>query len=448
MTNHRRMGSEALAKLESLVSRRTLLRTGATGAAGLGLAALTGHAAPGRARAAQDAVCGGEAATLTYGFWDAAQRPAVEAQIEAFRALNPNITIEPQVVPFDDYWTKLQTGLAGGSIYDVFWVNTSNLPVYASQGAILPIEPILGEGGVDVGVYPEALVNAYTFDGTVYGIPRDFDTIALFYNTELFDTAGVAYPTADWTWEDLRTAAEALTVKDGDTATQWGFGATISEQQTYFNFIKQNGGQILNEDLTEALLDEPAACEALAFVGDFIEAGLSPSVAVQQANDPYQTLFPAGVIAMIPGGSWNARTFSEANPAIAVAPLPMGTQRASAIHGLANVIWAQTANQCAALEWVKFLAGEEAERILGETGTVIPAMAGLQEGWVASVPEMDLQVFLDAVDYSFELPSPPVGDEWSYDLEAVLIEAWSGGIPRDEVCVRADEVADAALAAD
>ena len=82
---------------------------------------------------------------------------------------------------------------------------------------------------------------------------------------------------------------------------------------------------------------------------------------------------------MIFEGSWNALTYSQANPAIAVAPLPKGKTRASANHALANVIWTGSQNQCAALEWVKYLASADAERILGETGTVIPAMERLQE---------------------------------------------------------------------
>ncbi len=166
-----------------------------------------------------------------------------------------------------------------------------------------------------------------------------------------------------------------------------------------------------------------------------------------QANDPHEMLFPAGVIAMISGGSWNSLTFSQALPSVAVAPLPKGKVQASAIHGLANVIWSGGQNQCAALEWVKYLASGDAERILGSTGTVIPAMEGLQEEWVTSLPTLDLQVFLDAVDYSFPVPNPQAGPEWETNVNEVLIEAWSGGISRDEVCARADEAADAALKA-
>jgi multiple sugar transport system substrate-binding protein len=445
MTRHQLLGTDALTKLKTFVSRRTLLRSSARGAAGLGLAALSGQTRLDRVSAAQDAVCGGEEITITYGFWDAAQQPAIEAQIAAFQELHPNITVEPQVVPWADYWTKLQTSVAGGSTYDVFWINADNLPVYASQGALVPLQPIIDDGSVEMDAYPESLRSIYTFDDTVYGIPRDFDTIALFYNKDLFDAGGVEYPTGDWTWDDLRAAAEALTIKEGETASQWGYASSLGGQQNFYNLVWQNEGEILNAEQTESMLGETAACEALQFAGDFIADGLSPSVAVMQANDPHTMLFPAGVVAMIFGGSWNALSYSQANPAIAVVPMPQGKTRATAIHGLANVIWSGGQNQCAAMEWVRYLASADAERILGGTGTVIPAMAGLQEEWVSSLPNLDLQVFLDAVDYSFPVPNPRAGGEWYDDVVAVLIEAWSGGIPRDEVCARADEAADAAL---
>lgn len=311
------------------------------------------------------------------------------------------------------------------------------------RGPLLPIQPIIGQGGADPSVYPESLVASYTYEDTIYGIPRDFDTITLFYNTDLFDQAGVEYPTADWTWEDFRQAAEQLNKEGGP----WGCAIPISDQQGYFNFIKQNGGEILSKDLTKTLIGEPAACEAIEFQTEFFSAGLTPSGSVQQANDPYDTLFPAGQIAMIPGGSWHVGPFSEASPAIKVAPLPQGKQRATMVHGLANVIWAKSPNQPAALEWVKFLASQEAEQILDQSATVIPAMQGLQEDWKASVPEMDLQIFLDALDYSFPLPSPPAGTEWQDKVEEVLIEGWSGDIPAEEICTRAAEAADTALAA-
>src|ERR1044071_1447712 len=98
MSSYERMGHEALATLKTFLSRRALLRAGA----GVGLAAAAGQTQRSRALAAQDAICGGEEIKLTYGFGDAPKRPAVEQQIAAFRQLHPNVSIEPQVVPWDD----------------------------------------------------------------------------------------------------------------------------------------------------------------------------------------------------------------------------------------------------------------------------------------------------------------------------------------------------------
>lgn len=113
MTRPLSLGTEAFAKMQQYVTRRALLRAGVGGAAGLGLAGLSGQMRRQPARAAQDAVCDGAEVTISYGLWDAAQLPGVEAQIAAFNALHPNITIEPQIVPWSDYWTKLQTSVAG-----------------------------------------------------------------------------------------------------------------------------------------------------------------------------------------------------------------------------------------------------------------------------------------------------------------------------------------------
>lgn len=389
-----------------------------------------------------------EPVTITYAFWDAAQRPAMEAQIEAFRKQHPNITVQPQVIPFAEYWTKLQTAVAGGSAYDVFWMNGPNFQVYASQGVLVDLQPSIDEGGVDLKAFPQSLVDLYTYEGKAYGIPKDFDTIGLYYNKELFDAAGVEYPTADWTWEDLKENAKQLTIREGNSVRQWGIAAPPSDQQGYFNTIYQNEGKILNGEGTQVLLDEPASCEGILFLYDFVQDGSSPSGPDLQAQNwaPQQNLFPGGQVAMLMGGSWLASTFHEANPAIDVVPLPEGKRQATVIHGLANVVWSQSPHQDAAVEFVKFLGTEEAQRILAETGTVIPAMNGLQDAWVESIPEMNLQVFIDAVDYAVPFPTTPKGYEWGEKATEVLRNAWLGNVPRDQICSRAAEAANAALA--
>jgi multiple sugar transport system substrate-binding protein len=417
------------------LSRRSLIA--AAGAASA--VALTG--AP-RIWATQATPYAGEEASITYGFWDSAQEKAVKAHIDAFKTHFPNITVEPQIVPWADYWTKLQTAVAGGEAFDVFWINSASLPVYASAGALLPITSITGAGGIDPSLFPAPLVEMYQYQGVQYGLPRDFDTIALFFNKDLFDAAGEKYPDDTWTWDDFHAAAQRLTNKDKGI---WGAGQQTSWQENYYNFIWQNGGRLLNDERTECLVNEPPACEAFDYLTGFFKDELTPSIAIQQSNPVADTLFPAGEVAMMTGGSFRAGTYGSAEANIDVAPLPQGKQRATAIHGLANVIWAGGKNPGAALELVKFLAGEEAEKILGESGATIPAYPDLQEPWLQANPDMNLQVFIDAVEYSQFVPDPKVGFEWQIEIQKVVIDGWGGNIPAEEICTRAAEAANKVL---
>ena len=424
-------------RIRTRLSRRTLV--GAAGAASA--LALTGVPQTSLARA-QATPYDGEEVTITYGFWDSAQQAAVEAQIAAFKVHLPNITVEPQITPWEDYWTKLQTSVAGGEAFDVFWINSASLPVYAASGSLLPIDEIVGDGGADASMFPAPLVEMYSYEGVQYGLPRDFDTIALFYNKDLFDAVGVEYPTDAWTWDDFRAAAEELT--DAENGI-WGAGLQTSWQENYYNFIWQNEGRLLNDDRTECVVNEAEACEAFEFLTGFFTDELTPSIAIQQSNPVADTLFPAGQVAMLTGGSFRAGAYSQADANIDVAPLPQGRTRATAIHGLANVIWTGGQNPGAAQELVKFLASEEGERILGELGVTIPAYNGLQDQWLAAAPDMNLQVFIDAVDYSQQVPDPEVGFEWQIEIQGVVIQGWSGDIPADQICVQAAEAANAVL---
>ena len=421
------------------MSRRTAVQAGAAGlAGGAALARMPRQSFAG----AQATPYDGEEVTISYGFWDTSQQAAIEAQLAAFNEQFPNINVELQIVPWEDYWTQLQTGVAGGEIFDVFWINAGSLPVYAGNDALLPIASIVGDGGIDPSVFPQALVEMYAHEGVQYGLPRDFDTIALFYNRDLFDAAGVDYPTGDWTWDDFRAAAEQLTDEANGI---WGAGLQTSWQENYYNFILQNNGQILNEEGTRSLVDEPEACEAFEYLTGFFTDELTPSLAIQQTNPVADSLFPAGQVAMMTGGSFRAGAYGEAPANLDVAPLPMKEQRATVIHGLANVIWSGTQNPGAALELVRFLAGEEAELILGESGATIPAYEGTQENWVNSNPDMDLQVFIDATEYSEQIPSSSAGIEWNFAIQEVVIQGWSGDIAPDEICHEAAAAANAVL---
>jgi multiple sugar transport system substrate-binding protein len=377
--------------------------------------------------------------TLSYGIWDQNQAPALEKIAGDFEKANPGITVKIQVTPFEQYFTKLQAAAGGGAAPDVFWMNGPNVQLYASNGVLAPLSDQAEADGVDTSVYPDALVDLYSVDGELYGLPKDFDTIGLWYNKTLFDAAGIGYPDETWTWADLQTAAAKLSDKGKGT---FGITAALEGQQDYYNTILQAGGQVISQDGTKSGYDDPATIAGLRFWTDLIESGSSPSL--QQMTDtlPLQW-FESGKTAMFYGGSWNVTEFKKNEytvDKVDVAPLPQGAERAVVIHGLANVMSAKTEHPEAAWKFVKYLGSEQAAETQAETGTVIPAYNGTQQAWVDASPDYDLQVFLDAADYAQPLPVSSNTAAWNAEEAKYLTEAWAG---RMDVAAAAAKIAKA-----
>ncbi|HEY8654863.1 MAG TPA: sugar ABC transporter substrate-binding protein [Dermatophilaceae bacterium] len=377
--------------------------------------------------------------TLSYGVWDQNQVPALAKVVASFEKANPTIKVKIQVTPYEQYFTKLQAAAGGGSAPDVFWMNGPNFKLYASNGVLAPLSDQIKKDGLDTSVYPQALDDLYSLNGKQYGLPKDFDTIGLWYNKTLFDQAGVKYPDASWTWKDLQSAAAKLTNKSKGL---YGLPAALEGQQNFYNTILQAGGQVLSADHKSSGYSDPATIEGLRFWTDLIKNGSSPSL--QQMTDtlPLQW-FESGKAAMFYGGSWNVTEFKKNEytvDKVNVAPLPMGKKKAVVIHGLANVISAKSPNAEAAWKFVKYLGSKDAAAVEAETGTVIPAYNGTQQAWVAASPKYDLKVFLDAAAYSTPLPVSQNTAAWNTDETKYLTEAWAG---REDVAAAAAQLAGA-----
>ena len=157
-------------------------------------------------------------ATLTLMGWSSstAENDALMAQVEAFMAVSPDIKVNVNLVP--EYDPTIQAAFASGDPPNVFYVDSSKLPDWAEAGVLAS-----GEGKIEnLEEHYESLLEAFTYNGTLYCPPKDFSIMALQYNKDMFDAAGLEYPTSDWTWDDLRAAAEALTGTDAEGRTVLG----------------------------------------------------------------------------------------------------------------------------------------------------------------------------------------------------------------------------------
>ena len=124
---------------------------------------------------------------VRYAYWDNNQTPYIEQCIEEFNKVYPNVTITLEPNTWDEYWTKLEAAATGGSIADVFWMNGPNITKYANGGILMPIDDMIQEQGIDTANYPAGLVSLYNIDGVQYALPKDFDTIGVWYNKAIFD---------------------------------------------------------------------------------------------------------------------------------------------------------------------------------------------------------------------------------------------------------------------
>ena len=383
-----------------------------------------------------------EEVELRFWLWDINQVNSTELLIAAFQEENPHIKIEIEQTPFGEYWPAVQTAIAGGDPPDIMWMSGPFFPSFAINESLLPLSDLIERDSVDMSAFPQAMIDLYSSDGVLYGIPKDYDTIVLFYRPDLFDAAGLDYPDETWTWDDTKAAAAALTTDD-----VWGFGAFSLGQPITFPLIHQNGGDIVSADGERILYDEPAACETFQYLYSFQQEGTAPPQSVVDASNPWE-MFPNGQLAMIPMISAFAKPWSELDIAVNIAPLPAGKERATIIHGLSWTILAGTDHPEEAWEFLKFLATEEAHLIQAGTGEALSAYAGTEDAWLADLEDaLDAHHIIEGTEYAqpFPLANGPLN--WDYEVTAAIIDdAFRGNLEFPEACEMAAEAANQYIA--
>lgn len=372
------------------------------------------------------AAASGEKVTITYGGWGLDTMTEV---IKAFQASHPNIEVKAENTPYKQYFTKLETAAQGGTMPDVLWMNGPNFIKYAENGMLKDLSENIKKDQVDLKNYPASLVSLYSLSGKNYGIPKDYDTIGLWYNKKLFDEKGVAYPDNTWDWNKLTEAAKKLTDPGKGV---YGFAAPMMNQEDFYNTILQAGGSIISDDHKKSGYDQPEAIEGLKFLTDLIQVHkVSPTLAQMTETAP-SDLFTSGKLAMYFDGSWAAFSINQnadmKNNAD-VAPLPKGKKQGVVIHGLGHVISANSKHPKEAWEFVKFLGSKEAAEVAAKQGGAIPAFKGSETAWLAAFPQYHAKAFIDMTEYASPYPVSKNTSVWTTYETEILKNAWTGDKP-------------------
>lgn len=388
-----------------------------------------------------------EPVTLTYYTFSAApdHLKDLDAMIQLFQKDHPGIQIKVETAAFDDYFTRLQTLIAGGTAPDIFELNYENFVTYAGKGLLLDLTPLQkADASYDATIfYPRAL-EAFNYNGMQLGLPASFSDVVLFYNKDLFDKAGVSYPTKDWTWNDAVQAATKLT----DTqAGVWGLYSPIQFWE-FYKKAAQNNCSFFNQDKTEALINQPQCVEALQTMVDMVNKYHVMPTDAEMGGVSDADLFKQGKLAMFVSGIWMFSTFQDAPFQWDIQIEPgMATK---AVHFFANgvSVFAASKHPQEAWQWVKFFTSSpDIAKIRVQSNWELPALnnPAFFSDYLKQTPPASRQVVFDSLEYAVVPPVIERQNEMTDAVNALLDRVKLGELTPQQALDQAKVEIDALL---
>ena len=382
-----------------------------------------------------------EPVTITYCNFNSSggNEETLAKMVAAFEAENPNIKVEVETIGYDDYFTQMQTRVAGGTAPDCYELNIENFAAYANKGQLAEIR------GVDVSGLNDTALNAFNVDGKQYGLPESFSNVVLIYNKDLFDQAGVAYPTDDWTQADLQAAAEAIRALGDDIFGIWQ-PITYNE---FFKVVAQYGGALLNEDKTAFTINSAEnLVAAQALIDRVLVSNVQPN-AVQQGGMGDWDMFMSGRLGMIPTGIWAFQTFTDGcDFAWDIVVEPGSAKKATHFFSNCVVMNPETKHAEEVATWLAWLASSTASADIRLTaGCDLPALKDLSalSAYLEITPPDNREAVFESLNH---LVMPPVIEDYALMSDIItqkLAAAAEGTITAQEALDQAQAECEAQI---
>lgn len=391
---------------------------------------------------------------LTYAMWTTPEQAGYQQSINQFEKLHPNIHVTIESFSYNDYQPKLTTEFSSGAGPDIYWVNTPMIATWAADGVMEDLTAKIKAANIDLGQYLQPLVSLHDVQGKLYGLPKDWDTIAYYYNADYFAQHHITAPT-NLTWNPtdggtwLQFLRELTYDTNGNNATSPAFNpnsvATYgvdspNEMQWGFDpYLAENGVDIINKPYAKSVaFDSPAGKQTFQFLTDLMYkyhvaapgADLGTDGAANNSED--QQLFAKGKVAMIEGGDWETSgLLSEVKFKLGVVQFPAGPDgSATVLNGLIDAINAHSPNADAAWTFEQWLASAQSQRILGAGGYIWPGIGSLDTLYANYWQQhgVDVQPFLTESHWNtVEWPITPGMNQAQSDIANQLAPAYLNG---------------------
>jgi multiple sugar transport system substrate-binding protein len=292
------------------------------------------------------------------------------------------------VTPAQDIAQQLGQAFAGSNPPDVFYVDAARFADYASVGALLPY----GDKIPDADDFYSSLRKTFTYQGKLYCIPKDFSTIAMEINTDLWAKAGLGTADVPTTWDQLTTAAQKLKaagvtpIAIGDTRDRIGA------------FMVEAGGWIVNADGTKATADSPQNLQALQYVQTLLKSGYAQYPKQLSAGWAGEA-FGKGLAAITFEGNWIKGAMQSDYPTVkyTVNPMPTGPKGAGTLSF--TQCWgisAKTKYQDQAIKFVQAMTSKDQQLTFAKAFGVMPSRQSAKDQYTAQFPTD--KAFIDAAD--------------------------------------------------
>jgi multiple sugar transport system substrate-binding protein len=363
---------------------------------------------------------------LTFAFPDdATSSAAALAQIAAYAGEHPGVQVNAKPLPAADYARQLLDSAATNmNAIDLFVSTDSLAPALINRKVALDLQKLLtGQAALKPGDFEPAALAAWQRGPALYGLPTDAVPQVLFYNQDLFAAAGVAAPAPGWTWDDWLAKAKQLTVRSNDSDTISRYGTAVGPWSA---MVWGNGGELLNADGTQTLLDAPEAAAGVQFAADMVNVHrVAPAPKDAGGPDPVE-LFQGQQVAMLPGASSLAGRLLAAKLPFkwAIAPLPAGKVAVSPLSVSGLAISARSPNAQVAFDFAAWLAGPAGSAIkLSATPFIAPALrsAAAQERQISGE-----EAILQALRNGRTQPQVEVWPEVKALVDQALRPVWQG----------------------
>lgn len=372
--------------------------------------------------------------TITLSHWGSeTDEKTYRERADLYEASHPGVKIEINYIP-TDYIQKMNTMFAGGTAPDIA-VFAEEIHSFSSKGMLLPLDDYVKEAGIDVaGRVGQAMADAYSYNGNLYGIADRGGSMVLYYNKDMFDAAGIEYPTSDWEWDDMLKASIAMTGGSGEDE-HWGY-ATENWWAYWMTWIYQAGGRVIDENGNLAI-NSPESVKGLKFLQE-----LTTKYDVMPTREEYANMgsgayagsvFAQGKVGMVPCGLWMLSSLQDVDFEYGIVEMFGGPEKVTAPFSNAMTISSTCKHPDIAFDIINFMTDIEAQEIIVKNLEDAPANLEVlgsdtfkNAGWGSS--QVDMGVFERSSKMLFSVPLNPNWTSWDTIMNDEMAGVFDGTV--------------------